>query len=201
MADWITSTMESLGYWGVALFMFLENVFPPIPSEIVMPAAGFAAARGKQSFWLVVLAGSVGSLSGTTLWYLLGRAVGHDRARRWADRHGRWLTLSAKSIDNAKNWFERWGRTAVLMCRVIPGVRTLISLPAGAAEMPFLTFVGYSALGTAVWTLGLAWAGWLLGDNYEVLVPYLGWIGGGVLVGLVTWFVVWVVRRRLRGSA
>lgn len=196
MSEWITSTMDSLGYWGVALLMFLENVFPPIPSEVVMPAAGFAAGRGEYSFWIVTAAGSVGSIAGAVGWYLVGRWFGVERVRRWVERRGKWLTLSTRDVDRADRWFDRHGRWAVLVGRLVPGVRTLISLPAGFAEMKPAPFLVYTTVGTVGWTLLLAWLGWEMGDRYEAVGKYVSWIGLAVMAGLVTWCVVWVVRRR-----
>jgi membrane protein DedA with SNARE-associated domain len=123
--------METLGYAGVAFLMFLENVFPPIPSELIMPLAGFSAARGEMTLWGVIVAGSVGSVLGQYPLYYLGRAVGPERLHRWADRHGKWLTVSGKDIEKAREWLNRRGPIAVLLCRLVPGVRSLISIPRG----------------------------------------------------------------------
>ena len=120
MFDWITSIVERMGPIGVALLMFLENVFPPIPSELVMPLAGFVAERGDFPLWRAIIAGSLGSLAGAVGWYLVGRKVGEKRLRRWVDDHGRWLTLSCEDIDKAKDWFDRHGGAAVFIGRLIP---------------------------------------------------------------------------------
>ena len=131
--------------------MLIDNVFPPIPSEVIMPLAGFAAARGQLSLIGVFLAGTAGSLSGALVWYGVGRWVGRERLKRFAARHGRWLTLSPAEIDRAGGWFARRGGITVLVGRVIPGVRSLISVPAGVAGMPLTPFLVYSAVGTIVW--------------------------------------------------
>ncbi len=201
MFEWLTSVVQSLGAAGVALLMLLENVFPPIPSELVMPLAGFVASRGGMSFWPMVLAGAAGSLAGATLWYFIGRRIGERRLRRWVDDHGRWLTLSCDDIDRAQDWFERRGRSAVFVGRLIPGVRTFISVPAGFAGMPMSSFLGYSALGTLLWTAALAFAGRQLGTQYERVSSYLepiSWVGIGSIVLL---YVVRLVRQnRTRGA-
>jgi len=178
--------------------MFLENVFPPIPSEVIMPLAGFVAAQGGLSFWGAVAAGAAGSLAGAVGWYVVGRKVGERRLRAWVDRHGRWLTLSGDDVDTAKHWFERHGGAAVFVGRLVPGVRTLISVPAGFAAMPLLPFLLYSAAGTAVWTVALAVAGRMLGSQYERVSRVLEPAGLVVLGLVVALYAVRVVRWRRR---
>jgi membrane protein DedA with SNARE-associated domain len=166
MFEWITSIIRRLGYIGVAMLTLLENVFPPIPSELVIPLAGYVAAQGDLRLWLVIVMGTVGSLAGAWLWYELGRRIGEARLRTWIERHGRWLTLGTKDIDRAQDWFRRHGAAAVFIGRLVPGVRTYVSLPAGFSGMPLPTFLLYSALGTGMWTAALAGAGVLLKANF-----------------------------------
>lgn len=194
MFEWITNTIRSLGYAGVALLTFLENVFPPIPSELVIPLAGFVAAGGDVTIWGVIVAGSIGSLAGATLWYEIGRRVGESRVRRWVDRSGKWLTLDAEDVDRAGGWFQRHGAAAVFIGRLVPGVRTFVSLPAGFAAMPRGRFLLYSAVGTAIWTGALAYAGVLLQANFTVVSDYIG-AATNVLLAL---FAVLLVRRYIR---
>lgn len=193
MLDWIIRTMETLGYGGVALLMFLENVFPPLPSELIMPLAGFIVARGEWSTWDAIAAGTLGSLAGTVPWYLLGRRVGEERLKQWADRHGRWLTVCGQDVERARRWFDRHGKMAVVIGRLIPGVRTFISLPAGFDRMGWLPFLGATLAGTVVWTGALVVAGRLLGARYEqvsrVLEP-ASWVVLGALVAIYLWRVV-----------
>lgn len=174
MFEWINNTIRALGYSGVAVLTFLENVFPPIPSELVIPLAGFVAAQGDMRVWGVIAAGSLGSLAGAIVWYEVGRRVGERRLRAWVDRHGKWLTLSGKDLDRAQDWFRRHGRSSVLVGRLVPGVRTFVSLPAGFARMPFGAFLIYSTAGTIAWTAALAYAGVLLRANYEIVGDYIG---------------------------
>ena len=174
MFEWVSTTIRSLGYWGVAALTFLENLFPPIPSEVVIPLAGFVAAEGGLSVWGIVAAGSLGSLAGATVWYEIGRRVGERRLRRWVDRHGKWITLTAGDVDRAQDWFRRHGGSAVLAGRLVPGIRTFVSLPAGFARMPFGAFLAYSAAGTVIWTAALAYAGVVLQANFEVVGDYIG---------------------------
>ena len=196
MLDWVTRTLESGGYLAVAGLMFLENVFPPIPSELIMPFAGFTAGQGKLSFWGVVLAGMIGSLLGQLPLYYLGKFVGEERLKAWADKHGKWLTLSGEDIQKAKEWFERHGTKAAFFGRLVPGVRSLVSLPAGFSSMPLIPFLLYSAAGTGLWAGILAYLGRLLGKNYKAVQ---GWLEPAtyVILGLmVLSFVVVIVKRK-----
>lgn len=173
MFEWITRLVSDGGYLGVAGLMLLENLFPPIPSELIMPLAGFVAARGELQIALVVLAGTLGSIAGALPWYYAGRWLGRDRLCRLAARHGRWLTLSAEEFDRASAWFDRHGGWAVLIGRLVPGVRTLISVPAGIAGMGLGRFLLLSAVGSLAWTGALAAAGYVLEDHYARVADYV----------------------------
>jgi len=173
LTDWIERIVETMGIFGIALLMFLENVFPPIPSELIMPLAGVVAARGETNIVLVILAGSIGSLAGATFWYGVGRLFDHEFVKRLADRYGRWLTVTREDLDKADDWFDRYGHWAVLFGRLIPTIRTLISVPAGFSEMPITRFLVYSSIGTAIWTSLLALAGYWLGGNYELVETWI----------------------------
>ena len=201
MADWILEFMNSLGYLGIVLLMVAENLFPPLPSELILPAAGFAAAQGKLSLPLVVLAGALGSVVGTLPLYYLGRVVNEERLVKWADRYGRWLALRGKDVRRADDWFDRHGERAVLFGRMVPGIRSLLSLPAGMSGMALPTFLLYSSVGSALWATLLAGAGYLLGSNYEAVQKYVGPIGTGVVALLVVVAVVWIVRRKRQPQA
>ena len=193
MFDWIVNIVRSLGYPGVALLTFLENVVPPIPSELIMPLAGFIASRDGFTVAGAIAAGSIGSLAGAIGWYWVGRRVGEDRVRRFVRRHGRWAGLSGSDIDRALAWFRRHGGLAVLIGRLIPAVRTFISLPAGFARMPVLSFVLYTTAGTVAWTAALTYAGVLLGRNYEAVERYLGPASWVVVGGIVAWYLYKVI--------
>ena len=162
MGDWITSTIIAMGYVGVLLLTLLETVFWPLPSELILPLAGYLASHHEMTLVGVIIAGTAGSVLGALLLYALGRKLGEERLKSFADRYGRWLTFSRDDIDRASAWFDRHGGAAVLLCRMIPGIRALISIPAGVADMPLRRLVVYSALGTAIWTSILALAGYLL---------------------------------------
>lgn len=185
MIENLTNWAEQGGYPAIAFLMFLENVFPPIPSEVIMPVAGFAASRGELSLPLAVLAGATGSLAGAWLWYGIGHWLGSERLRSWSGRHGRWLTLSPRAVDRADAWFDRHGGMAVLFGRMIPAVRTLISVPAGIAGMPTVPFLAYSTIGTLLWTGTLAGLGYVLGGRYEAIGEWSDPVSKAVVVALV----------------
>jgi membrane protein DedA with SNARE-associated domain len=190
MATWIIETIYWAGYTGIMMLVFVENVFPPIPSEVIMPLAGYMAAEGRLSLLGIVVAGTAGSVLGALPLYYLGRAIGEERLKKLADRYGRWLTVSSKDIDRALNWFHRHGTVAVLICRLIPGIRSLISLPAGIKKMNVGVFLVYSAIGTGLWTALLAYAGYLVGENFEEVGDYLDLVSYVVIVGILVMYVI-----------
>lgn len=194
MHDWITGLLESGGYFAVAALMLLENVFPPIPSEVIMPLAGYTAGKGELSLPIVILAGSLGSVLGTLPWYGIGHWIGIRRLTAWSRKHGRWLTLAPGDVEKAQQWFEKHCTTAVLFGRLIPAVRTLISVPAGVAGMPLPKFLLFSAIGSLVWTAALAAAGSLLGENHAAVERYLGPVTNGILIVLAFGYVYRVVQ-------
>lgn len=192
--------MTSLSYWGIGLLMFAENLFPPIPSELIMPLAGFTVAQNKMSFVPAVLAGVIGTILGAFPWYYAGKLVGEERLKGLADKYGKWITVSSQDIDKAQRWFARYGNKAVFFGRLVPGVRTLISLPAGMSNMPLAPFVLYSTLGTTLWVMILTFLGYVLGDNYTLVDEYLAPVSKIVLVALIVAFIVWVVRKRQKAK-
>ncbi len=173
MAQWIISFIEQQGYLGIAMLMVLENVFPPIPSELIMPFAGFSAARGNLSLAGVLVAGTIGSLLGTLPWYVAGRCLTEQRLKRWAGRWGRWLTVSPGDIDHASDWFKRHGRAAVFFGRMVSAVRSVISVPAGIARMGLLAFLGWSAAGSLLWVSLLVGLGYGLESQYARVQAWL----------------------------
>ncbi|MGQ7792520.1 DedA family protein [Faunimonas sp. B44] len=189
MASWIESVVESTGVLGIAFLMLLENVFPPIPSELIMPLAGYAAASGDANIVLVILAGSIGSLAGATFWFVVGRKIGEDGLKRFAARHGRWLTLTPKDVGDVDDWFDRHGHKAVLIGRLVPTVRTLISVPAGISEMSWTRFLVYSGIGTLLWTSALALLGYALGDRYETVETWINPVSNVIFAGIALWYL------------
>lgn len=194
MHDWITGFLEGGGYLALAALMLLENIFPPIPSELIMPLAGYTAAKGELRLPLVILAGSFGSVLGTLPWYGIGYWVGIRRLETWSRKHGRWLTLGPEDVEKAQAWFAKHCSKAVLIGRLIPAVRTLISVPAGVAGMPLPKFLLFSAIGSLVWTAALAGAGSMLGERHEAVERYLGPVSNAIFAVLVIGYVYRVVR-------
>lgn len=202
MAEWITSIVEAMGYIGIAVLMFIENVFPPIPSELIMPMAGFAAARGDFTLVGAIIAGTVGSVLGQYPLYYLGAALGEARLKRLADRYGKWFTVSSADIDRASRWFRRRGPMTIFLCRLVPGIRSLISIPAGINHMNLVSFTLYSTAGMAIWAALLAIAGYELGANYHLVESWIGpWskvIVAVVGLGIIGWlsYRIWHCRNR-----
>ncbi|MBE9029449.1 DedA family protein [filamentous cyanobacterium LEGE 11480] len=196
LLEWIPQVMERLSYFGIGLLMFLENLFPPIPSELIMPLAGFTVSKGELNFQYAVLAGVIGTVIGALPWYYIGKLFGESRIRQLADRYGKWLTISGEDISKANHWFHKRGGMAVLLCRLVPGVRTLISVPAGINAMPIGAFILYSTIGTALWCTLLTYSGYVLGQNYGLVETYLGPISKYILIGLLLVAGGWIWRRR-----
>lgn len=201
MVEWITKTIESLGYLGIGLLMFLENLFPPIPSELIMPLAGFTIGQGKMQFAPVIVAGVVGTMLGTLPWYYAGKFLGEQRLNLLADKYGKWLSISSKDIKKASSWFDKHGGKAVFFCRLVPGVRTLISLPAGISSMHLIPFLLYSTLGTLSWVGLLTYAGYALGSHYHLVEEYIGPLSKIVLASLLFAFIIWIVRKNMQRHA
>lgn len=193
MFDWVVSTIEGWGYLGVLLLMVAENVFPPIPSEVIMPLAGFLAGRGDLNLTVTIIAGTLGSVIGTTMWYYLGMWIGEERLKRFAARHGRLLTLSPSDIDKAHDWFTRHGGAAVFAGRMLPTVRTLISVPAGLARMPLWKFLIYTTLGSVIWIGALAVAGLVLHENYELVGGWIDPLSKLVILAVVVIYLYRVI--------
>jgi membrane protein DedA with SNARE-associated domain len=191
MAQWIKSIIEGFSYPGIVFLMFLENVFPPIPSELIVPLAGFVSTQGRLSLAGLIVAATLGSVLGAIALYYVGRLMGGERLRRWCDAHGYWIGLSRADLDKSDAWFEKRGAWTVLFGRVVPGVRSLISIPAGVSSMDLRVFLIFTTIGSAVWTTALAFAGRALGRNYENVEHIIGPISTAIVVGIV---VLWLVR-------
>ena len=193
------------GYLGIFAAMVLENVVPPIPSEVIMPLAGFYVGQGQLNFVGVVLAGLLGTVVGALPWYGLGRLVNERRLGGWIERHGRWLGVPATDLEQSRGWFQRHGAAVVFWGRLIPAIRTLISVPAGIELMPFGPFLFWTTAGSLVWNLALTSAGWLLGSQWQrvltAIKPVEGWVNkllALVLLGVLLWLGRRVLRRRGR---
>jgi membrane protein DedA with SNARE-associated domain len=198
MVDAISHAIAQLGYIGIFLIMFIETIFPPIPSELVLPFAGYAAFRGELSVAGVVIAGTMGSLTGAACFYILGRSLKEHKLQALIARYGKWFGLKERDVAKSQRWFEKHGLVAVFFARLLPGMRSLISVPAGLHRIKPLPFFLLSLLGSAAWTLILVLGGYLLGDQYYLIadqVKPLSYIVLGLLVSGIVYFL-W---RRLGG--
>ena len=193
ISAWVLSIMAEFGYFGIVFAMFAENVFPPIPSEIIMPAAGFAASKGELNLVLVILAGTLGAVLGALPLYYLGRVFDKERLLTFTEKYGKYVFVKSCDVTAANDWFEKHGKLAVFFGRMVPGVRSLISIPAGMNNMPLPPFLVLTALGSSVWATVLTLAGYYLGQNYEViqsiLAPYSKGIGIAVVIIIIGWFI------------
>jgi membrane protein DedA with SNARE-associated domain len=199
--DFITEFMQSGGYLAVFALMALENIFPPIPSELIMPFAGFVAARGDLNVVGVLIAGTAGSVAGALPWYYAGKVYGKERLEKFADKHARWMTVTHGDIEHAMESFEKHGRKVVLFGRLIPAIRTLISVPAGLACMPMGQFLLYSTVGSLVWTGILTGAGYMLESQYERVAQYVDPVSKAILIGLLGWYLYRVATFKKRAKA
>lgn len=193
MLELMTRLVDQFGAPAIGALMLLENLFPPIPSELIMTGAGYHAAQGRIGLLAVILWGTFGSVAGALFWYFIGRAVGTARLQRLAARHGRWLTLSPEDIAATEAWFQRHGRMAVFFGRLVPTVRTLISIPAGMAGMPLLPFLAYTSLGSLIWTGFLAVAGWVLGEAFGQVDAWLNPVSTAVVLGIIGFYLYRVI--------
>lgn len=193
MTEWILHLIETGGYWGILFLMFIENVFPPIPSEVIMGLGGIAMARGSMEFWPLLLVGTVGSTAGNYAWFVVGDKLGYERLQPLVDRWGRWLTCEWEDIEAASRFFQRHGQWVVFAMRFSPFLRTMISLPAGLAHMPHARFLAFTFCGAAVWNTALIHGGSWLARYLEETQEWLNWIIiGSIALGVIAylWRVV-----------
>lgn len=193
MLNWITHLLNSLGYPAIVFLMTLENVFP---SELVMPLAGFTTTRGELSLVGVVAAGTFGAVLNALPPYYLSKVVGEARLKAWIAQRGPWFPVSVADIEKAEGWFLRHGGKAVFFCRMVPGVRYLISIPAGIGNMKSVPFLLYTTLGAALWSGLLAYLGYLLGENFQKVHQYLAPVSYVVVAAIIVAFTVKIVRQR-----
>lgn len=192
---WAQEIIDSFGYVGVALMMFIENIFPPIPSEVVMPFAGFLVTRGTFTFVGIVIAGTIGSVVGALPIYYLGVRLTKERVRRLIRRHGRWFLVDESDFERAIGLFHEHGWTMIFVGRLIPGVRSLISLPAGLDRMPLMPFLFFTALGTGLWSALLGYAGVALGENWQRILVFLDQYQIILLIVVVLLVTLFIGRR------
>lgn len=193
MASWIESFVQSWSYFGIALMMALETVFPPIPSEVIMPLAGLEAEQGAITLWGAILAGTAGAMAGNVFWFWLARTIGLERLKPLVERHGRFFTVKWREVERADRYFDKHNKLFVCIGRMVPTIRSVVSIPAGLFEMRWRPFLVWSTLGTAAWTALLAGAGYALGENYDSVGRYLDPVANVILAGIVLVYLYRVV--------
>ena len=202
LATWVQDVIESLGYLGVAILVIVENLFPPIPSEIVLPFAGFVAQRGDASVVVMILAATIGSVVGALILYYISSAIGPDRLRQFVVRFGKWFGVKESDLTRAEEWFDRRSTTAVLIGRCVPLIRSIVSIPAGFRRMKIVPFALYTFIGSAVWNIVLIGAGAILGDNWDEVGEYVGLFQYVVIavIGLAVIRFAFTLIKRRRGN-
>jgi membrane protein DedA with SNARE-associated domain len=199
VANWVFSIVDSLGAAGVGLLIFLENLIPPIPSEVILPLAGFRARTGALNIWLTWPAATAGSVAGAVVLYGLGAWLGYDRLHALAGK--RWFFLtSQKDLDRGEEIFDKHGGKIVLLGRCVPVIRSVVSIPAGIARMPLPRFLMLTAIGSGVWNALFIGLGWVLGENWDRVQGWLGPVTY-VVIGLVVVGVIWLAVRKLRSRS
>ncbi|MFZ2843116.1 DedA family protein [Psychrobacter sp.] len=197
ISEWVLAIIAKFGYFGIVFAMFAENVFPPIPSEVIMPAAGFAVAKGNSSLVLVILAGTLGCVLGALPLYYLGSLFDEERLVAFTKKYGKYLFVKPDDILASSRWFDKYGKKAIFFGRMVPGIRSLISVPAGMNKMPILPFIVLTALGSSIWITVLTIAGYHFGNNYEVIETVLAPYSKIFLVLALLIVVGWFIKRRL----
>jgi membrane protein DedA with SNARE-associated domain len=192
---WVENIISTGGYPGLYFVMFLENVFPPIPSEVVLPLAGSLSLTGRFSIPLITIVGMLGSLTGAFLFYGLGKWLGEERVRNFIGKFGKYALLSVDDFDKSKDWFDKYDEWVIFFSRMVPIVRSLISIPAGVADMNLPKFSFYTILGTALWSFILSYAGRLLGEQWPVITDFINTYQNVVLAVAVVAVVAFVAYR------
>lgn len=196
MQELIIKMMNDFGYWGIALLIAIENIFPPIPSEVILTFGGFMTTYTDMNIWLVAFFSTIGSVVGALVLYGIGRILNEERLERWlGGKWGRVLHLKPSDVQKADRWFRKKGKATVFFCRFIPIVRSLISIPAGISKMNMWIFLLLTTLGTSIWNIVLVWLGAIAGASWESIVNYIGIYSTIVLasigvagLGLLYWF-------------
>ena len=205
LATWVQDVINQFGYFGVALLVIIENVFPPIPSEIVLPFAGFVAQQGSsaaQSDTSVIgmmIAATIGSVVGALILYFVSAAIGPDRLRAFVEKFGKWFGVKAADLVRAEAWFDRRSFVSVLVGRCVPLIRSIVSIPAGFRRMKLSSFVVLTAIGSAVWNIALIGAGAVLKDQWDVVGDYVGvfqWVVVAAIIVVLAKFVISRIKRR-----
>lgn len=173
ISDWVLWLIDAGGYWGIFALMILENIVPPIPSELIMGLGGIRVAQGQMSVLPLLVAGTAGTTIGNYAWYVLGRRLGFERLRPLVDRFDRWLTVEWRDVERLNSLFRRHGQIIVFVLRFLPAFRTMISLPAGLFRLGHVRFICWTAAGATIWNVILVGAGWGLGQTIKQIDDYL----------------------------
>lgn len=199
MQEWIINIMNQFGYMGVALLIAIENIFPPIPSELILTFGGFMTTYTNMNIWLVSLFATIGSVVGACVLYSIGLLLPLEKLEYIIGRWGHILGLKKEDVRRAENWFDRRGTSTIFFCRFIPLIRSLISIPAGMARMKKGTFFLYTTLGTAIWNIILVYLGAFAGAGWERVVQYMdvySYIALGAMAVIGIGFVIWFLKKR-----
>lgn len=200
MEQWITSIVENFGYFGVFLLILLENIFPPIPSEVVLTVGGFMTATTELTVWGIILSATAGSVTGAVILYGLGLLMDVERLERVIDNYGNWLRVKKEDLYKADRWFDRFGVYAVFIGRLIPLVRSLISIPAGMSNMRFVLFLSFTTAGTLIWNTVLVYVGRGVGENRAEILQQLNIYSNIIYILLLVVAVIalWVYLKKYR---
>jgi membrane protein DedA with SNARE-associated domain len=191
LSRFVEYLIDTFGYWGVFGGMVVESANIPLPSEVIMPLGGLAAAQGTLNIWLVILAGTMGNVTGSLISY----AIGYYGGRPFIDRYGKYIFFTHEDMDKAEKWFGKYGHEAVFISRVLPVVRTFISLPAGIARMSLTKFIIYTFIGSFIWCTIWAYIGFILGKNWETLHHQLRWLDYLVAAAILALIIYWVAKK------
>ena len=189
---------STIAYLTISLAMFLENIIPPIPSEIIMPLGGFFVYQQKLNLYILIFWGLLGTVAGSLPWYYLGKLVNEKRLSNFLDKRGKFLGITSDDLSKSKRWFDKYGVSLVFWGRLVPGIRTLISVPAGMEMMPLKRFLIWTTFGSLIWVTLLTYAGYMFGENYQIIETYLDQIKYFVKPILILIFLYFFIRFFMR---
>lgn len=201
MQDWLINVINQFGYLGIAFLILLENIFPPIPSELILTFSGFLTTISNTNIWISSLSATVGSMAGAILLYMLGRVIPQRKIVQFVKKHQRIIRLKESDLKRSSDWMTKRGGSAVFLCRFVPVVRSLISIPAGAAHMPIWEFLVFSTLGTAIWNTILIHLGALAGKNWKNIIGYLNTYSYVICIVVALALTIVIIRRVKRKRA